>query len=68
MHSRSFTKFEIIILLIFGLFRRPVFRAQEICRNWGGSEQEQDQKIAVSKKENFDFPITGIRLLKCTMN
>lgn len=68
MHNRSFTKFEIIILLILGIFRRPIFRAQEICRSSGGSEQEQDRKIAVSKKEHFDFPITGNRFLKCTMN
>jgi len=68
MHNRSFTKFEIIILLILGIFRRPIFRAQEICRSSGGSEQEQDQKIAVSTKEHFDFPITGNRFPKCTMN
>jgi len=68
MHNRSFTKFEIIILLILGIFRRPIFRAQEICRSSGGSEQEQDQKIAVSTKERGFNSITGNRFPKCTMN
>ena len=68
MHNLSFTRYEIIILCILGIFRRPIFRAQEICSSSGGSQLEQEQKIAISKREHFIFPITGNRFLTCTMN
>lgn len=63
MRNRSFTRFEIVTLLTLDIFRRPILRAQEICRCSGSSEQGKDQKIAIAERNIliFQLHVKGFR-------